>query len=147
VVTHAAMSKDDGSVYFPRDSKVGVENKGISNADCSEGNASSCISVKMYSLDTYVETFIPKGIPINYLSVDVEGWDFEVLLGGKHDALSRVHYLEFEYNWVRGSCMIECPMRFQYFSCFLESSHASEFFLVDLPSVRSDRGSSNHYLR
>jgi len=37
---------------------------------------------------------------INYLSVDVEGWDFEVLLGGKRDALLRVQYLEFEYNWV-----------------------------------------------
>jgi FkbM family methyltransferase len=107
VVTHAAMSKEDGSVYFPRDSKVGVENKGISNADCSKGNASSCINVKMYSLDTYVETFVPKGIHINYLSVDVEGWDFEVLLGGKRGALSRVHYLEFEYNWVCGLCMIE----------------------------------------
>lgn len=64
----------------------------------------------MYSLDSYIQTFIPntitnsndneEEIPINYLSIDVEGWDYEVLLGGKQNVLQRVHYLEFEYNWV-----------------------------------------------
>ncbi len=107
MVVHAAMAKEDGSVFFPRDVGVGLENMGIGNADCSKGNSSRCIGVKMYSLDTYVDTFVPKGIPINYLSVDVEGWDFEVILGGRRSALSRVHYLEFEYNWVSAVCMME----------------------------------------
>jgi FkbM family methyltransferase len=106
VVMHAAMAKEDGSVFFPRGAQAGVENKGISNAGCSEGMASDCINVTMYSLDTYTEKFIPKGVQINYLSVDVEGWDFEVLLGGKR-ALLQVHYLEFEYNWVSALRMIE----------------------------------------
>lgn len=40
-------------------------------------------------------------MPINYLSVDVEGYDYEVLMGGtQNNTLARVHYLEFEYNWV-----------------------------------------------
>lgn len=97
IVTHAAMAKEDGYVQFASGKgKVGVENKGISNG-CTKG---ACMNVTMYSLDTYLEKFVPKGMPINYLSVDVEGWDFEVLLGGKHSALPRVQYLEFEYNWV-----------------------------------------------
>jgi len=101
VVTHAAMSKDDGYVLFPRGGKVGVENKGISNTDCHQNSAvEDCVNVTMYSLDAYMKKFVPQGVMINYLSVDVEGWDFEVLLGGKRDALLRVQYLEFEYNWV-----------------------------------------------
>ena len=113
IVTHAAMSKIDGHVAFPRESKiVGVENKGISNTDCGKSSTGTttnedCVNVTMYSLDTYIPTYIPNNInkdeeeiPINYLSIDVEGWDFEVLLGGKQNALKRVHYLEFEYNWV-----------------------------------------------
>lgn len=102
VVTHAAMSKDDGYVLFPRGSKMGVENKGISNTGCNSQRSASadCINVTVYSLDTYMETFVPEGVQINYLSIDVEGWDYEVLLGGTRVALSQVHYLEFEYNWV-----------------------------------------------
>jgi FkbM family methyltransferase len=115
IVTHAAMSANDGHVAFPRASTVGVENKGISNTDCKSSSSSSsssddCVNVTMYSLDSYIQTFIPntitnsndneEEIPINYLSIDVEGWDYEVLLGGKQNVLQRVHYLEFEYNWV-----------------------------------------------
>jgi FkbM family methyltransferase len=119
IVTHAAMSANDGHVAFPRASTVGVENKGISNTDCKSSSSSDdCVNVTMYSLDSYIQTFIPntttttnkeeeeeeEEIPINYLSIDVEGWDYEVLLGGKQNVLQRVHYLEFEYNWVR-SCL------------------------------------------
>ncbi|KAL7502957.1 hypothetical protein ACHAWX_000556 [Stephanocyclus meneghinianus] len=96
VVTHAAMSRRDGSIPFPRAASVGVENKGIGN--CKEGH--SCVNVTMYSLDTFVTKFVPENVPINYLSVDVEGYDMDVLLGGMEKALSRVHYFEFEYNWM-----------------------------------------------
>ena len=121
IVTHAAMSKIDGHVAFPRESKiVGVENKGISNTDCGKSSTGGttaanedCVNVTMYSLDTYIQTYIPNNInkdeeeiPINYLSIDVEGWDFEVLLGGKQNVLKRVHYLEFEYNWVSYICVV-----------------------------------------
>jgi len=95
IVTHAAMSKENGFVQFAS-GKVGVENKGISN----KCNDDGCTNVTMYSLDTYMEKYVPNGIPINYLSIDVEGWDYEVLLGGSGSALLQVHYLEFEYNWM-----------------------------------------------
>ena len=108
IVSHAALAKEDGFVSFPANAKVGVENKGISNTNCDGGDnddnegldSTNCINVTKYSLDSYMEKFVPTNVPINYLSVDVEGWDFEVLLGGKRNSLARVQYLEFEYNWV-----------------------------------------------
>mmetsp|Transcript_25071 Transcript_25071/g.60311 ORF Transcript_25071/g.60311 Transcript_25071/m.60311 type:complete len:321 (+) Transcript_25071:87-1049(+) len=102
IVTHAAMSAEDGTAEFARlkDKAVGVENKGISTG-C-KGRLVNCVNVTVYSLDTYVAKYIPGGadVPINYLSLDVEGWDADVLSGGYQGALPRVHYLEFEYNWV-----------------------------------------------
>ena len=101
VVTHAAMSKEDGTVLFPLGNQIGVENKGIANCLTNDRRSRYvCVNVTMYSLDTYVETFISAGVPINYLSIDVEGYDMDVLLGGQQSALARVHYLEFEYNWM-----------------------------------------------
>lgn len=116
IVSHAALSKDDGFVFFAAEGAVGVENKGISNTNC-ESASNNCINVTKYSLDSYMEKFVPmkdnSNRAINYLSVDVEGWDFEVLLGGKQN-LALVHYLEFEYNWVSMcelSCRVKCfPM-------------------------------------
>jgi len=36
----------------------------------------------MYSLDSYVQKIVKSKGPINMLSVDTEGWDFDVLFGG-----------------------------------------------------------------
>ncbi|KAL3758624.1 hypothetical protein ACHAWU_008378 [Discostella pseudostelligera] len=104
IVSHAALSRENGFVSFSADGAVGVENKGISNTNCG-GDGTNCVNVTKYSLDSYVERFVPMDVnnnvsPINYLSVDVEGWDYEVLLGGVRHSLARVQYLEFEYNWV-----------------------------------------------
>jgi FkbM family methyltransferase len=97
-VVNAAFSQKDGSIPFPKGIKVGQENKGIAN--CNGANDVNCENVKMYSLDTYVDENLPTNATINYLSVDVEGFDSEVLLGGYRTALSRTQYLEFEYNWM-----------------------------------------------
>lgn len=97
IVTHAAMSKNDGSVLFPSANGVGVENQGIGN--CVK-NRAACVNVTMHSLDTFVQKNVPEKVPINYLSVDVEGFDMDVLVGGLDHALSRIEYLEFEYNWM-----------------------------------------------
>lgn len=61
----------------------------------------------MYSLDTYINKFIPKDMPINYLSVDVEGWDYNVLMGGQQHALERVPYLDdgLRYVFLYVRCM------------------------------------------
>lgn len=113
IVSHAALSNEDGFVSFAAEGAVGVENKGIGNTNC-ESDPNNCINVTKYSLDSYMEKFVPtkdnSNLPINYLSVDVEGWDFEVLLGGKRN-LARVHYLEFEYNWV-SMFELSCPVKF-----------------------------------
>jgi len=93
-VTHAAMSKEDGIVQFPNSTKTGKEQHSMEH--CADPNI-DCIDIPMYSLDTYVSEFVSKDLPIDYLSVDVEGFDQDVLLGGRN-TLSRVHYLEFEYK-------------------------------------------------
>ena len=95
IVTHAAIGRNDGIASFPSTSSVGVENQGLGNG-CDSGY---CENIVVYSLDSYVEQHVPP-YPIDYLSVDVEGFDFDVLLGGLNNTLSRVRYLEFEYNWM-----------------------------------------------
>ena len=58
----------------------------------------------MYSLQTYVNNFVKSTGPINILSIDVEGFDFDVLFGAG-DVLDRTQYLEFEFhkvgNWAK----------------------------------------------
>eukprot|EP00928_Gymnodinium_smaydae_P038002 TRINITY_DN26307_c0_g1_i1.p1 TRINITY_DN26307_c0_g1~~TRINITY_DN26307_c0_g1_i1.p1 ORF type:complete len:430 (+),score=27.78 TRINITY_DN26307_c0_g1_i1:64-1353(+) len=101
-VTHAAVAKKDGSARFPKAGEVGVENKGIANC---ASNPQDCVEVPVYSLESYVEIYLsdivddPFGT-IHYLSVDVEGFDFDVLLGAQEKILPKVNYLEFEYNWM-----------------------------------------------
>lgn len=97
-VVNAAFSRKDGTIPFPKGARVGEENKGIGN--CAGANDANCTDVKMYSLDTYYDENLPPNTTINYLSMDVEGFDSEVLLGGYQTALYRTHYLEFEYNWM-----------------------------------------------
>ena len=105
IVAHAALSKLDGVAYFPN-TKAGREGKGLGDCDQSTGNQVStkedpeCVKVPLYSLDTYVANEVPKDTPINLLSIDAEGFDMDVLLGGANSALHRVQYLEFEYNWM-----------------------------------------------
>ncbi|KAL7528883.1 hypothetical protein ACHAXR_002684 [Thalassiosira sp. AJA248-18] len=96
-ITNAAVSKTDGTIPFPNGKKAGKEGKSIEH--CMNNPDMDCVNVDMYSLDTYANKFVEEDMPINYLSVDVEGFDQDVLLGGK-DTLRRVHYLEFEYNWM-----------------------------------------------
>jgi len=56
----------------------------------------------MYTLETYVEKFVTTAAEkppiINVLSIDVEGYDMDVLLGAAN-ILERVQYLEFEYHY------------------------------------------------
>ena len=94
-VTHAAISKQDGSVSFPSTQVTGKEQGSIEH--CATNSEANCVNVDMYSLDTYVSKFLSDDTQINYLSVDVEGFDQDVLLGGQ-SILNRVQYLEFEYK-------------------------------------------------
>lgn len=98
VVTHAAIGKEDGIAPFPADATAGVENIGLDNG-CGSGK---CEDVNVYSLDTYMSRHVEGNGngPIHYLSIDVEGYDYDVIIGGLNDTIDRVNYLEFEYNWM-----------------------------------------------
>ena len=104
LVTQAAVSKEVGEVYF-QDVGVGVENVGI--AHCQKLKRvnkkkfeQACKIVPMLTLDHYMDKVAKKKTEglIDLLSIDVEGFDFDVVLGGK-STIKRTKYLEFEYNW------------------------------------------------
>lgn len=107
VVTKAALASSSGTARFPsaplgvedhEKVKVGTENKGISS--CQEAlDDENCEDVPMLTLDSYANQFVKSKGPIHFLSIDVEGYDFDVLLGGE-ETLKRTQYLEFEYNWM-----------------------------------------------
>jgi hypothetical protein len=87
---------------------VGVENQGLSN--CMGKHADEkCRPVQQYTLDSLVDKFVlvPQNSStedddnnhiIDMISVDVEGFDWPVLLVDAQ-ALRRTGYVELEYNW------------------------------------------------
>lgn len=128
-VTHAAMGSTDGTAYFPivfpGYEAMGLC-QGDGTKSKNEPPPKNCEAVDMYTVDTYVNKVVqPKVMMesvvatseyrslqetqlvgfdsspflIDFLSVDVEGFDWDVLgLGGADTTLSRVKYLEFEYH-------------------------------------------------
>ena len=107
LVTQAAISKNNGEMYFPNPKRVvGVENQGLSNCarllkKGEEYMKKVCVKVNVFTLDHYMENVTTKKATgmIDLLSIDVEGFDFDVMLGGSN-TLSKTKYLEFEYNWM-----------------------------------------------
>jgi FkbM family methyltransferase len=99
-IHHAAMSETDGFTLFPN-ADVGVEDLGID--ECSKPQyRESCQNVTQYKLDTFLDHHVMSNIPnqtIDFLSIDVEGYDWPVLLGST-SALQQTKYLEFEYHYV-----------------------------------------------
>jgi FkbM family methyltransferase len=103
-VIHAAVGAvDKESVLFPDLDKVGEEGKGLS--DCEGKGAKKCKPVQQFTLDSLVDTFVVEinthdndNHVIEMISVDVEGFDWPVLLEGAV-ALKRTRYVELEYNW------------------------------------------------
>ena len=101
VVTQAAISSRDGEISFP----AGKDENGretYSMDSCNnqqKKNRNHCVDIPMYSLQTYIDTYVKSKGPINILSIDVEGFDFNVLFGAG-SVLDRTQYLEFEYHQV-----------------------------------------------
>ena len=85
---------------------MGTERQGLST--CRQTNrggttSAGCEDVPVYSLDSYLAQHhddADDSSTINYLSIDVEGYDYDVLLGARNHTLRRVEYLELEYNWM-----------------------------------------------
>jgi FkbM family methyltransferase len=97
VVSHAAISSGNSVVKFPN-FRAGAEGCGIQGCQ-NVVEQVSLVDVKVYSLDYYASKFVRGKGPINVLSVDVEGWDFDVLFGAS-SVLDRTYYLEFEFHLV-----------------------------------------------
>ncbi|OEU08608.1 hypothetical protein FRACYDRAFT_249499 [Fragilariopsis cylindrus CCMP1102] len=113
-VTHAAISKEsnENGMLFPSGEAGGIENLGLEtcqNKAYIRKSQYKCITVPVLSLKDYITTKV--GVTpsveddnniriINILSIDVEGFDGDVILGSSSDVLNRVEYLEFEYNWM-----------------------------------------------
>jgi hypothetical protein len=106
-VEHAALAREStaGSIWFPNNAP-GVEHLGLGACDSPEGRA-NCVEVKVHTMDTYVKEKVITGdqrfreetFVIDFLSVDVEGYDWEVLgYGGANWTLGHTRYLEFEYH-------------------------------------------------
>jgi hypothetical protein len=60
------------------------------------GRKRFCKRIKQYKFDTS-QFVLPTSQPIDFLSIDVEGFDWDVLLGANR-TLDEVNYLEFGYN-------------------------------------------------
>ena len=105
-----AISSENGQVYFPKSDlgaenyqkvQVGTENKGIGSCAKIKDEqelVKRCELVTVMTLDAYVKEYLPKDRNINYILTDVEGFDFDVIIGGTK-TLKRTEYLEFEFNW------------------------------------------------
>jgi FkbM family methyltransferase len=98
VVSHAAIASSNGVVEFPN-AGAGYEACGIQGCQTLAKEEVSLVDVNVYSLDYYASKFVTGKGPINVLSVDVEGWDFDALFGAS-SVLDRTYYLEFEYHKV-----------------------------------------------
>mmetsp|Transcript_20369 Transcript_20369/g.56670 ORF Transcript_20369/g.56670 Transcript_20369/m.56670 type:complete len:285 (-) Transcript_20369:60-914(-) len=113
IVINSAVSKEVGTALFSSAENInrdGLENVGLATCKNIE-ERKHCSGVDMTTLKDYVAKHIDnknksnnnnKTPPrtIHHLSIDVEGFDGDVLLGGGTDLLQRVEYLEFEYNWM-----------------------------------------------
>jgi hypothetical protein len=100
-VIEAAMGPRTETVYFPN-AEAGLETNTLSG--CSEANKQHCKEVQAYALDDFSRKHVTKlddgQLPIiDILSIDIEGYDGDAILGGLDYTLPRVAYLEFEYNW------------------------------------------------
>lgn len=101
VVHHAAMSNSNGYIPFPNHETIpGYESLGIE--DC-ETKPEICQNVALYTLDTFFEQHVqeqqlsPATTILDFLSIDVEGFDIFVLRGAK-STLQKTKYVEFEVH-------------------------------------------------
>jgi FkbM family methyltransferase len=112
LVRNVAVADADGTILFPNvATQIGVENQGIENCAGQTVETETCKSVPLLRLDSYLlheattaQTSNKQTSKdanddwIDFLSIDVEGFDYPVLMGAEQ-TLRRTKYLEFEYNW------------------------------------------------
>lgn len=108
VVQNIALGSTSGIAFFP-DALPGRESLGLSNCngDQSTVGGVECKQVLLRTLDKYVFEYVGEDEwPIDILSIDTEGFDFDVLYGST-STLEKTQYLIFEYHetgtWSRHS--------------------------------------------
>jgi FkbM family methyltransferase len=97
IVTTLTIADTDGFALFPNvEDEIGVEYLGL--GDCYiDKTRHLCKEVPLARLDTFAAQHVDQNSLIEFLSIDAEGYDFEVLLGAT-ETLRRSKYLEFEYH-------------------------------------------------
>ncbi|KAI2500210.1 methyltransferase [Fragilaria crotonensis] len=114
VLQIAMNNEDPTTVLFPGpvSENLGAEGIGIMNS-CS-ATPEQCVPVESLRLDAMMtkENFVDKRL--NILLIDVEGYDFDVILGG-NTTLRNTEYIEFEYHnvgkWGKESEMGKQPIK------------------------------------
>ena len=95
IVENVAILKQDDTILFPStdimDSAEILEKTEFTS--CPKTDSRNCSEVHAFSLDSFERKFINSTGPIHHLSIDMERFDFDVLLGA-HDTLKRVEFLE-----------------------------------------------------
>ncbi|KAG7371925.1 hypothetical protein IV203_018067 [Nitzschia inconspicua] len=88
------------------------------------------------SLDAWVQDRLPANEDaIHHLSINVEGWDFEILMGASN-MLNRVRYVDFEVQWKlewnKGSLSILIrKLKTRGFVCYFSGSNGNLWRITD----------------
>jgi hypothetical protein len=101
-LSHVAMALDPGTTRVFSNGPIGEHTTGIGHwtQKCNKF-PDQCISVSRNKVDDWIRTkpnIADSNVPIHYMSITVEGSEYEVLQGSAKN-LNRIHYLDLNYNW------------------------------------------------
>ena len=91
----AINNEDPSTVGFPKPTSANVGFEKQTLGSCADNN---CEDVETKRLDVMMTDQQLNGKRVNVLLIDVEGCDYDVLLGG-NGTLHHTEYVEFEFNW------------------------------------------------
>ena len=98
--THLAIGLQNGHAHFPFEAPAGAIHTNFESCDESAHESLMCEEVPVFSLDSYVQSYLQREDPdriIDVIHINTDGYDPDVILGGKY-VLLRTQYLEFEYH-------------------------------------------------
>lgn len=135
IVTNIAIADQDGVALFPNvEDEYGVESLGLSHCQMNEYKH-LCREVPVARMDTFSARYLEPDSNFDFLSIDAEGHDFEVLLGAT-ETLRRTKYLEFEYHsvgaWPKHLLSTAITMLKELnFVCYWAGSHGHIWRITD----------------
>jgi Methyltransferase FkbM domain len=122
----AMNNEDPTTVLFPEpvSENLGVEDIGIMNS-CSD-TTEQCVPVESSRLDAMMTKENLADKRLNILLIDVEGYDFDVILGG-NTTLRNTEYIEFEYHHVGTVSSHRSELSSFSTHCHASTLHESEY--------------------